>query len=93
MQMNELQPTLGRLISVWWLLTWRSGVGAVLLGAVAGFIIGFVGAMAGVSSQSTQVMATLAGAALGLMWAIYVLRTAFNKRFGDFRIALVPVNA
>ena len=91
--MPEVELTWKRMIKVWWLITWRSGVGAVLLGAVAGFIIGFIGAMAGISGAVSQMMATFAGAALGSVWAVFVVRSAFKKRFGDFRIALVPVQA
>lgn len=91
--MPELQVTWRRLASVWWLITWRSGVGAVLIGAAFGFIIGVVGTLAGMGPQAIQTIATFAGAAIGLGWAIYVLRMAFRKRYGDFRIALVPVTA
>lgn len=91
--MPEVELTWKRMISVWWLITWRSGVGAVLLGGLAGFMIGLFGAIAGISDAASQMMATLAGAALGTVWAVFVVRSAFTKRFGDFRLALVPVQA
>jgi hypothetical protein len=88
--MQELEITWGRVMSVWWLVAWRSGVGAVLLGAAIGFVIGFIGALAAVPVQTITVLSTAAGAIVGLVWAIVVVRMALRKHYGDFRLALVP---
>lgn len=87
--MQELEVTWGRVMSVWWLLAWRSGLGAVLIGAAVGFVIGLVGALAGVSTDTITVLSTIAGAVVGLVWAIVVVRMALRKQYGEFRLALV----
>jgi hypothetical protein len=88
--MQELEVTLGRVFSVWWLLAWRGTLGAVLIGGVVGFIIGFVGALAGVRQETIASLSTIAGGLVGLGWAIVVVRMALRKHYGDFRLALVP---
>jgi hypothetical protein len=88
--MQELEVTWGRVISVWWLLAWRGTLGAVLIGAVVGFIIGFIGALAGVQQETITSLSTIAGAIVGLGWAIVVVQMGLRKRYGDFRLALVP---
>jgi hypothetical protein len=88
--MQELEATWGRVISVWWLLAWRGLLGAVLIGAVVGFIIGFIGALAHVSQETITLLSSIAGALVGLAWAIMVVRMALRKRYGEFRLALVP---
>ena len=40
--MQELEATWGRVLRVWWLIVWRSILGAIVIGGVAGGILGFV---------------------------------------------------
>jgi len=91
--MEELEPTWGRVVSVWWLLAWRSMVGAFLLGAVAGGIFGFFAALANWPADSIQTGASILGGVIGVLWAIVVVGMALKKQYGSFRIALVPVTA
>jgi ABC-type Fe3+-siderophore transport system permease subunit len=88
--MQELEVTWRRVMGVWWLVAWRSVVGAVLIGAAIGFVIGSVGALAGIPEQSLTILGTAAGAIVGLVWAIVVVRMALRKQYSDFRLALVP---
>ena len=39
---KELEPTLGRTLSVWWLLAWRGTLVGALMGAALGFVIGLI---------------------------------------------------
>jgi hypothetical protein len=59
-------------------------------GGVVGFIIGFVGGMAGTSATGISLAASGAGAVIGIVWMIIVVRMALRKHYGEFRLALVP---
>jgi hypothetical protein len=88
--MQELDPTLSRALRVWWLIMWRATLGALALGAVAGAVLGFVGALAGLPMASIQLAGGILGGLIGIGWMIVVVRMALRKRYGEFRIALVP---
>jgi hypothetical protein len=65
-EMQTLEITWGRVLSVWWLLAWRSILGAGLLGAIAGALIGFFGAMGGMKLEIIQAVSTLVGLLIGI---------------------------
>ncbi len=44
--MHGLEPTWGRVMSVWWLLAWRSAVGFVLFVFAVGLVYGIIAALA-----------------------------------------------
>src|SRR4029077_12710747 len=88
--MPELEVTWSRVISVWWLLAWRSVVGGVLLAFIFGCIIGVGAAFAGTTGPVVSVIAGLGGGIIGLCWAIAVVRMALRKHYGDFRVVLAP---
>jgi uncharacterized MnhB-related membrane protein len=87
--MQELEATWGRVIAICWLIIWRGTLGAMILGGVLGFIIGFVGAILGFAQEATALSA-IVGAIAGLAWYAFVVRMALRKHYKDFRIALVP---
>jgi len=87
--MQELEVTWGRVASVWWLLAWRGVLGGLLIGAAVGFVIGLVGFFAGLSLEAINLLSTVAGAAVGLLWALVVVRMALKKQYGEFRLVLV----
>jgi hypothetical protein len=91
--MQELEPTWSRAISVWWLIFWRGIVGAALIGGVVGFVIGFIGALAGVDAAVLTIVNGAIGLLIGTIWMIYAVRMALRKRYGGFRLALVPLDA
>jgi hypothetical protein len=90
MDLQELEPTWGRTISVWWLIAWRSVLGSLIL------------AMAGGAGQAALEMSTIAtpmiakwvpqliASILGAIWFAIVVRMALRKSYKGFRIALVP---
>jgi hypothetical protein len=88
--MQELELTWGRVMSVWWLLTWRSMLGAIVLGALVGGIFGFVIAASGQSPQIIAAVSPFLGMIVGILWVIAVVRMALRKRYSGFRIVLVP---
>jgi hypothetical protein len=91
--MQELEPTWSRALRIWWLLLWRGILGAALIGAVAGFVVGFIGGLTGVPTATITLVSGILGGLIGIGWAIVVVRMALRKRYGDFRIVLVPHGA
>ena len=88
--MEELEPTWGRAFRVWWLIVWRSLLGAVVFGAIVGGIFGFVIGILKLPVEIITVVSPILGAVIGLVWAVMVTRMALRKKYSDFRIALVP---
>jgi ABC-type uncharacterized transport system permease subunit len=69
---------------------WRAVVGGFAFGGIAGSVPGFFGALAGMSLETIQLVSGALGLLIGIGWAIMVVRMARRKRYGDFRIVLVP---
>jgi ABC-type enterobactin transport system permease subunit len=89
--MQELEGTWARILSVWWLMLWRSVVGSVLIGFAAGAVLGLIGALANWPADTVDVAAYVLGLVIGVLWGVVVLCMALKKRYEGFRIALVPV--
>jgi hypothetical protein len=87
--MHELEITWSRVMSIWWLLMWRTLLGGALAGAILGFKIGFVGALLRYPPGSTTPLSAIVGGLAGLCWGIVVIRMALKKNYSGFRIALV----
>ena len=87
--MQELEPTLSRALPVWWLFMWRGTLGATLIGAAVGFVLGIVGTLAGLPQTSIAVVGAILGGCIGIGWSIIVMRMALRKRYGEFRLVLV----
>jgi hypothetical protein len=87
--MQELEITPGRLLRIYWLFVWRAVIGSLLMGAVAGFVIGLIMAAAGAAREQMTIMTSIAGAIVGLIWSIAALKMALEKRYKGFRIALI----
>lgn len=90
--MSEIEVTWGRVVKVWWSLAWRGILFGFLAGAGAGFVIGFLGAMGGMSRESTSLYSMLAGGAVGVPIGLWVVKTVLSKRFSDFRLALISTS-
>jgi hypothetical protein len=86
---QELDVTWRRVASVWWLVFWRGAVGGLLLGAVAGFIVGMVVALAG-HPELGRTAGGWAGRLISIPWVAVALKMALEKRYREFRIVLVP---
>lgn len=91
-QSDELELTWKHALAVWWLIVWRSIVGAICLGFAAGFVLGFVMAIMGVAQESITLVGGTAGAGIGLLWGIFVVKMALKKRYSGFRLMLVPTD-
>lgn len=91
----ELEATWGRTVKVWWAYLWRNLV-AVLVTAIAcgliGFVIGFAGAMLGADESFMKIFAGVIGFVIGLSISTVPIKMILNKNFGEFRLALIPVD-
>jgi hypothetical protein len=88
--MQELEITPKRIISIMWLIMWRSWIGALVFGIVAGIIVEIVVTAIGAPDGSGVIPAGVVGGVLGLVWGYFVFRMALRKKYHDFRIVLVP---
>jgi hypothetical protein len=67
----------------------------VLGGAVLGLIAGAVGAVVSIYSDLVEyadVFGGVFGYIAGVAWSPFVLRMMLRKKYGDFRLALVPLS-
>ena len=87
--MVEVELTWGRVVKVWWSLLWRGLLFGILVGAVLGFIIGFVGGVARIDKAIISPLCLMFGALSGIPVGLWVVKKVLQKRFGDFRIALL----
>jgi hypothetical protein len=90
--MQELAITWQRVARVWWLITWRSFVGAMVLAMIFGFVVGVVRYVAQVDIPSSYILSVVVGWFVGFGWLMVVVRMALTKNYIDFRLTLVPVN-
>ncbi len=88
--MSGLEPSWSQVVSVWWLITWRTMVGTLLGTIGAGFIIGLFGGLEGAPLQAITALWTIAGALLGVFWALVAVRMALRKHYRDFHLTIVP---
>jgi len=84
----EVDLTWARLCAIVWLVFWRSIVGGGILGAIAGFIVGVISALAGIPGPH-PISAGLAGLAATIPWYFIVFRMTLKKQYRGFRIALI----
>lgn len=93
----ELPVTWGRAVRVWWALTWRTILIAMMVGGLSGCLIGavvgFVGSARHIDQPTIQAIITMltvpTGIVLGLMVSVWTTRAVLEKRFREFRIALI----
>ncbi len=87
--MKELEPSLPRVLRIWWLYSWRVGIGTTIIGLALGFVGLLVNTLTGASKDTIQLCNAIVGFPLMFVWMIIVLRMALRKRYEGFRIALV----
>ena len=92
-QHQELEVTWGRVFSVWWLMVWRFSIFIGLLSFLAGVFLAAIVILVAESRESATVLGGVAGLAVGLVVAVFVVRMALRKKYKTFRIALVPAEA
>jgi hypothetical protein len=96
--MGELEVTWKRAIRIWWLIAWRTLVGTFvsfsIIGAAVAYIVYLIFAPSPghpTAVSISRIFGLSIGFALSIFWAIVVVRMAFKKNYGDFRLVLVSV--
>ena len=89
--MEEVPITWQRVLSIFWLYTWRSFLGALLIGGILGFVLGFFGALLRFESATVRSTISIIVVPVVIVWTFYVMRMALHKKFRDFRIALIAL--
>ena len=87
--MREVEITIGRLLRICWLLFWRALVGALVIGAAFGFVIGFIMGAAGFTHAQIALVTSTAGLIFGAVWSVVVVKMMLKKHYSDFRIVLI----
>jgi len=91
-EVQELEVTWVRALTIWWSLIWRGLLLGFLAGFVVGFIVGFVGALLGANPSALQALFPLVGVVSGVPVGIWVVRQVLRKKFNGFRIALIAMD-
>jgi hypothetical protein len=86
---EEIELGWSNVLSVWWLITWRTAIGMVVFLLIASVIIGFAGVAVGLDRELVQISGGVFAWIVALVWGFIVMRMALRKRYRSFRIALV----
>lgn len=89
--MQELEPTLGRVLRVWWALTWRLFVISVIVMLILGVVLGILFTAMG-KQELGAVWTQIIGNLVLIPIAIWGFSYLFELRFGQFRLALVQID-
>jgi hypothetical protein len=81
---------LAALISVWWLIVWRTIVGGLILIIIAAVILTLIGGGIDLPLSTGRVVARIIGALIATLWLMPVVRMALRKHYGEFRLAVIP---
>lgn len=88
-EVEFVQVTWMRAFKVWWSLLWRGMLFGFLAGAGVGFILGFILGLVRVEQGVIKDVCTVAGYIVSIPVGIAVTKFVLNRRYSDFRIALV----
>ncbi|WP_033069354.1 hypothetical protein [Thalassospira australica] len=91
--MNELEVSDGKVVRIWWLLTWRFNAGAfvgwAVLAALLGFLTEFMNLSLGRVILDPQFVVWLGSALWSFFWFFIVIRMMLKKRYNGFRLAII----
>lgn len=87
--MTEMEPSLTRIVKVWWLIFWRAALLVVVGGTLLGQVLGVMLAWTEVSDASTVRIAEIVAWLVAGLAGLLAVSSLFRKRFSDFRVALV----
>jgi hypothetical protein len=88
---KELPATWGRVVGVWWLITWRTVLGAMAIYVIIGSIVASVLYYTGEIKIMPLVMLPIYIVGWNA-WNFVVIRMAVRKGYKKFHIALVAKN-
>jgi hypothetical protein len=84
----NLELTAGKVLSVWWLISWRGWLLGSTFSFHVGLVWGFVASATDVSPNHAQTVSWVFGLAVSLIWSLLVVRMALRKRYRTFRLGL-----
>ncbi|MEQ8391993.1 MAG: hypothetical protein RIB30_13470 [Thalassospira sp.] len=91
--MQELEITDGRIVRIWWLLTWRTFAGAmiggIVIGFAASFVIGIINETAGRTILERGFIVSLLEMFWMFIWQFFVIKMMLRKRYNGFRLAII----
>ena len=86
--MEKVEVTYGNTLRVWWSFVWRVMLFSIILGAVLGFIGGFI-----VGAMGKPELGGVVGGILGYLGSIpvsiWVLKKILSKKYKTFSVALI----
>jgi uncharacterized integral membrane protein len=80
-------------ISVWWLIVWRTIAGKLILVVIAAVILTLVGGAIDLPFSIGRIVARIIGALIAAFWLTAVVQMALRKHYGEFSLVLVPTAA
>ena len=86
---NTVEVTWMHAIKVWWSFTWRMLAYGFIGGFIIGLFLGFIMAMMGANEVAINNACRIAGFIIGIPIGIAVVKIVLQKRYSDFRIALL----
>jgi uncharacterized membrane protein YjjP (DUF1212 family) len=103
-EINQNELPFGSWFAMAWALLWRgilimiaTAICGGIIGAILGFIVGLTCVFIGVPVEPIkiplQILSSIIGLGIGLLFVIVQLRWFFRAKFKDFRIAIVKKNA
>lgn len=88
--MNELEPTPGRILQIWWAFTWRAFAVAFPPVLVVGLIVLF--ALKPQNPETRQWILRIVEVVFGIPAANIALAGALRASYSGFRLALIPTD-
>ena len=89
--MNEVTVTWGRALKIWWSFLWRGVLYSFFAGIVMGIIMGIAGRVIGLQPTALLTLHLVSGLLVGIPIGIWIVKIVVQKKFSDFRIALLEV--
>jgi len=89
--MEEIDMSWRRVVSVWWLILWRSVLGGGVIGAIVGGLVGFIMGLLHYPMDQLVLAVRIVVLPFALAWGVFILRTAFKKRYSGFRLAVIKI--
>jgi hypothetical protein len=88
--MPEMELSWNQVLRIWWLIMWRMVIGALVLAALFGFVVGTVGEALSASPRETMEIIRIGAIIITYSWGVVGLRMALTKQYRYFRIAMLP---
>jgi ABC-type glycerol-3-phosphate transport system permease component len=82
-------------LRLWWAYLWRgilATIGAMILGALVGAILGFGMGAAGFPLEAIKFVGTIVGGVIGLAVSFVPMWLILGRNYGEFRLVLLATH-